>query len=293
MMNFDPHDTLRAVTEDSERDESAPDIRVTYLLDAKVPTALIGDEPRLRRALLLLVAHAVQVTKQGTVSLAARLVRRNRDRAVLSFEVTDGGAGLLSEEGAEFPIVGDISRGESVDLALWKQMMHLLADEVGIRSGIEGGNTIWFTVEFLVDPKSASTKRPMDCRVLVVEDNLVNQKVAMRMIEKLGYPVQVVADGKAAVEALERDDFDLVLMDCQMPVMDGYAATEEIRRREGDRRHTPIVALTAHAIASNKQRCLEIGMDDFVTKPVTSEQLQRVLENWIGTTSGPESDGES
>ncbi len=286
MMDFDPTETLQAVTAEAHREAEARGVHVTLLSDAELPTALVGDEGRLRRALQLLIANAVNVTQRGTVSVAARVTSLVRDRVVVSFEVTDGGAGLLSEDGGAFPIAGDISRGENVDLALWKQTMHLLADEVGVRSGMKVGNTIWFTVEFLVDPKSASSKRRPDCRVLVVEDNLVNQKVAMRMIEKLGYSVQVVADGKAALDAMDKEAFDLILMDCQMPVMDGYAATEEIRRREGEERHTPIVALTAHAIAENRKRCLEIGMDDFVTKPVTADQLERVLENWI--QSSPE-----
>ncbi len=285
MIEFDIGAVLQSVAEGA-RAEAAPGTTVSTVVDPTLPRAVVGDEDRVRRALQLLASHALHVSRDGGVTLTARADRRTRDRLVVAFEVSDDGPGLLAADDGVFPISGDIRTGESVDLALWKQTMHLVADEVGVRTGVERGNTIWFTVEFLVDPKSASTRRPGDCRVLVVEDNLVNQKVAMRMIEKLGYAVEVVADGQAAVEALEKQDYDLVLMDCQMPVMDGYAATEEIRRREGDRRHTPIVALTAHAVEANRRRCLEIGMDDFVTKPVTSDQLRRVLEDWIPGSAG-------
>jgi CheY-like chemotaxis protein len=123
----------------------------------------------------------------------------------------------------------------------------------------------------------------MVTRVLLVEDNLVNQKVASKLIEKLGFAVDVAPDGRKALEATERNDYGLILMDCQMPVMDGYEATVEIRRREADgRRRVPIVALTAHALESNKERCLGIGMDDFVTKPITADRMRSVLDSWLG-----------
>ena len=120
-------------------------------------------------------------------------------------------------------------------------------------------------------------------RVLLVEDNLINQKVASKLIQKLGFAVDVVADGQKAVEATARTPYGLVLMDCQMPVMDGYEATVAIRRREQQGApRVPIVALTAHAMESNRERCLSIGMDDFVTKPITAGQLKQVLDDWLG-----------
>lgn len=284
MIDFDPRETLNAVVRQGRMEAAQRDIEVVSWMDPELPSGLLGDEARLRRALHLLVGHAVNATVAGTVGISIRIESRTADTARLVFEVTDSAPGLIADPDAGFPIAGDITREEHVDLALWRQMVQLLADELGVKSGVESGNAIWFTVEFEVTGSAATPKSAGECRVLVVEDNLVNQKVAMRMIQKLGYSVDVVADGRAAVDALEKEPYDLVLMDCQMPVMDGYEATEEIRRREGDQKHTPIVALTAHAVASNRQRCLEIGMDDFVTKPVTTDQLRRVLENWINPT---------
>jgi len=122
-------------------------------------------------------------------------------------------------------------------------------------------------------------RRPF--KILVVEDNVVNQKVAARMLERKGFRCDVAADGREAVVALSRISYDLVFMDCQMPVLDGFEATAEIRSREGESRHTPIVAMTANATKEDRERCLKVGMDDYLSKPVTASALDRILDKYI------------
>jgi two-component system sensor histidine kinase/response regulator len=124
-------------------------------------------------------------------------------------------------------------------------------------------------------------------RVLIVEDNPINQKVALRQVESLGYQADVVANGLEALAALLRGQYSVVLMDCQMPEMDGLEATGAIRRREGGRRHTPIIAMTANVVNGDREKCLEAGMDDYISKPVQRDILRRTLEKWSTQADGP------
>jgi CheY-like chemotaxis protein len=118
-------------------------------------------------------------------------------------------------------------------------------------------------------------------RALVVEDNIINQKVAALILEKIGWTVLVANDGREALELLDHGPVDVVFMDAQMPVMDGFEATAEIRKREGDKRHTPIIAITAHVMAGDREKCLEAGMDDYVSKPLEGGDLQAALERQL------------
>jgi CheY-like chemotaxis protein len=127
-----------------------------------------------------------------------------------------------------------------------------------------------------------STPRQAKVRILVAEDNPVNQRIAVRILEKAGYQAEAVSDGKQALEALAKNDYDLVLMDVQMPEMDGFQATMEIRRLEAATGRTPIIAMTANAMTGDRERCLAAGMDDYIGKPVRLEELQKMIERWVG-----------
>jgi CheY-like chemotaxis protein len=164
---------------------------------------------------------------------------------------------------------------------------------IGVESEPGRGSTFWFTVALKVGAEapaalaraqsagSIAAGAPRSLRILVAEDNAVNQRVAVRMLEKAGHRVDLVSNGREAVEALGRKPYDLVLMDCLMPQMDGFEATRAIRAAEvGTVRHVPIVALTANAMQRDREECLAAGMDDYLTKPFTKQALTTALERW-------------
>jgi CheY-like chemotaxis protein len=178
--------------------------------------------------------------------------------------------------------------GAGLGLALCRRIVTAMGGQIGVRSEPGQGSTFWFTVR-LTRPDAASRAKETrrGGRILVVEDNTVNQKVAVAMIESLGYGAEAVGNGLEAVEACSRQTYEAILMDCQMPQMDGFKATAFIRQREGLSHRTPIIALTASVTAEDRQRCLAAGMDDYLSKPVPREALASTLRKWITTPGTP------
>jgi two-component system sensor histidine kinase/response regulator len=277
---------------------AAKGLHVTAMVGDAVPRRLVGDVARLRQVLLSLVGNAIKFTPSGTVVVRAGLVRGARDGTTLRFEVADTGIGLDAATQARLfqPFVqadGSATRrygGAGLGLALCRRNVSAMGGEIGVRSEPGQGSTFWFTAHLArpdAGPLEAQAETRHGGRVLVVEDNTVNQKVAVAMIESLGYGAEAVGNGIEAVEACARQTYDAILMDCQMPQMDGFKATAFIRQREGLARHTPIIALTASVTAEDRQRCLSAGMDDYLSKPVPREALASTLRKWIPTVGTP------
>jgi two-component system, sensor histidine kinase len=283
------------------------------VIESSVPAAVRGDPVRLRQVLINLAGNAIKFTETGEV--VVRVSALDADGA-LRFEVTDTGIGISQE--AQAQIFSAFSQADSfttrkyggtgLGLAICRQLVTLMGGEIGVESEPNRGSTFWFEIRLVptADPATATfTATTADFKVeaepqapaadgplvLLVEDNAVNREVATGMLENLGYRTESAVNGLLAMEAVAEAEYGAVLMDCQMPVMDGLTATAEIRRREvksGGRR-VPIIALTANAMEGNRDRCLAAGMDDFLTKPFTQAQLAGVLKRWapIAAAGGP------
>lgn len=265
-----------------------------------VPASLRGDGYRLGQVLSNLVANAVRFTHKGSVSVQ---VSREGDpgtddRHRLRFEVRDTGVGIdddaqatLFEPFTQAERASGTFGGTGLGLAISRQLVAAMDGQIGVESARGQGSTFWFTATFAAatddDPLPGSSEEsgahvPPGTRVLVVEDNELNQMVAIGSLRRLGVDTVVAGDGAEGVELAAQGGFDAIVMDVQMPRLDGYAATRQIREREPAGARIPIIAMTAGAIEGDRERALAAGMDDFLTKPLDFRRLQQVLARWVG-----------
>jgi signal transduction histidine kinase/ligand-binding sensor domain-containing protein/CheY-like chemotaxis protein len=270
-------------------------LQLTSTIAPDAPPRLIGDFVRLRHILVNLIDNAVKFTDEGLVTVAVSAESPNASRSILHVEVRDTGIGIQPEQQAFIfepfrQADGSTSRrhgGTGLGLAICSRLVSLMGGRIWLESTPGAGSTFHFTANF--DVPAASAMEPpapaepaalAGLHVLVVEDHMVNQRLARRMLENCGCKVSCANDGAQALEAFDSSSFDVVLMDIQMPGMDGITATEEIRNRERGREHrTPIIALTANAANGDRDRCLVAGMDDYLTKPIKAADLIRTIAN--------------
>lgn len=287
-------------------------LELSSFIHDDVCVGFYGDAGRLRQVLLTLIGNALKFTETGAVSIQTNLLHQTATHATLRFSINDTGIGIPLDRQSNlfqpfFQVDGSFTRkygGAGIGLALSKKLVGLMGGVIGVESTLGRGSLFWFTLPLRKQhlataatpappsPKPASVLENTEAkpRILVAEDNLVNQKLVSRVLEKLGYDVRLVFNGQEAIHALEQGAYAAVLMDCQMPIMDGLTATETIRARETDqhRRRTPIIALTAHMIAGDKERCLAAGMDDYLTKPLNPDKLAPTLKHWLLQLPPPE-----
>jgi signal transduction histidine kinase len=319
---FEVRDLLKDIEHLVATEARAKNLEVTAHVDTAVPIRVIADAGRLRQILINLFGNAVKFTQQGKVSLKVEVTAQDAEDITLHFAVTDTGVGIPADcihrlfnpfsqvDASTTRLYG----GTGLGLSIVSRLAGVMGGQAGVESQEGIGSTFWFTIRAAVSMEPAihapphagmsvsagadrgqtfapgtatqehsrigsGRERP---RILLAEDNAVNEKVACRTLEQLGYQVGIARNGSEAVAAWETGCYDLILMDCQMPVLDGYDAAREIRRREAAGCHIPIVALTAHAMKDDDRKCHAAGMDDFLTKPIDRALMRDCLALHLG-----------
>jgi len=264
-------------------------VALTFNVDSSTPEVVVIDDPSLRQILANLIGNALKFTNSGEVH-----VNVSKVSDLLKFEVSDTGAGvpsdLLGTIFEPFQRAGadvDGIDGTGLGLTISRRLVELMGGQIGVTSTVGQGSTFTFTLPVSTVPDSILVPRPSSAsesarfdgaQILVVEDNPVNILVSEGILSQLGCEVSHAENGEIALKMVQEGQFDLVLMDVRMPVMDGLTATVEIRRRElGTRNHTKIVALTAGALAQEREACFEAGMDDYLVKPFSKASLRETL----------------
>jgi PAS domain S-box-containing protein len=291
-----------------EPQAAARDVRLQLEVDPGVPDRLVGDSGRLRQILLNLLSNAVKFTQDGSVTTQVTLVERNDRDARLRIEVVDTGGGIPEDKLATLfnrfvQANASVSRhygGTGLGLAISRQLVSLMAGEIGVTSKLGTGSTFWFEITLPTahadecTEHEASAPQPLSLkgkRILVVDDVDLNRELMLAMLSKYGCTIDLAVDGVGALDALKAQAFDLVLMDCQMPVMDGFAATRAIRRQAGPAAAMPIIALTASAQPEHLARCRQAGMDEHLTKPLEPRALEDVLRRFLSPANAAVSGG--
>jgi PAS domain S-box-containing protein len=301
ILNFDLIEAVEGTLDMLTERAQLKEIKLVGTILPRTPTRLRGDPGRLRQILTNLIGNAIKFTETGEVVVRVSKERETETYAVLRFEVQDTGIGISPEAQPRLfqpfsQADGSLTRkygGTGLGLAISKQLVEMMQGQIGVQSRQGRGSTFWFTAQLekqastLLGPSTtprtlaraliAPSLRSQQIRVLIAEDNTVNQRVTFGQLKKLGYSADVVPDGLAVLRALDRTHYDIILMDCQMPEMDGYEATQRIRARTGDFPQPHIIAMTAHAMQGDREKCLAVGMNDYISKPVQLKTLAVAL----------------
>lgn len=313
---FNLQRSLNLLAEPFQYQAEEKGLTLVIKIDPAIPHTIISDEFRLQQILRNLLSNAFKFTKTGEIRIEVAIAQNSSDAAAividaqhpigLTFQVVDTGIGITPQVQNKLfePFVqADTSTtrqygGTGLGLTICRRIVELMQGQIGVESQPDKGSTFWFSIPCAVatntvseDPTSESYSPDPDpqsqtakTKILVVEDNVDNRDLLAMMLEELGYPtVEVAEDGQAFLDKMsaESTDYDLVFMDCQMPRLDGYGATKQFRERESHEQHICIVGLTANAMQGDREKCLEAGMDDYLSKPIELDKLTDILKRWI------------
>ena len=297
---FDLPQFLHSIIADFKPSVKDKGLEMRLDADNQLPELVIGDSFRIKQVLGNLLSNAVKFTREGYISLGVHCVEKAPDLFQVRFSVTDTGIGidLESQEKLFEPFIqADNSStrqygGTGLGLTISRRLVELMSGEIGVESELGEGTTFWFTINLkLAEADNAlqpATNGPgsnnevdnkKSIRLLVAEDNTDNRDLAVMMLEGIGYTnITTAENGEEALAKTGAEYFDLILMDCQMPIIDGYEATKRFRQQKKSHQQVPVIALTAHAMRGDREKCIAAGMNDYISKPFSSEELQSAIE---------------
>lgn len=267
-------------------------LKLEFRYPEDLSDCLVGDEVRIRQVLTNLVGNAIKFTIRGGVFVDVKTIAQSAASATLRVSVRDTGVGITPDQQRvifEKFTQADLSTtrkfgGTGLGLSISKQLIEMMGGRIGVHSEPGSGSTFYFVMTLPLsgecgvdDVPAARPFHQIKARVLLAEDNQVNQMVARKILASLGIEVVVVENGLLALEKLKTEPFDAVMLDCQMPVMDGYTAAREIRKLGGAFTGLPVIAMTAHAMTGDREKCIEAGMNEYLSKPVKKEAVAEVL----------------
>jgi signal transduction histidine kinase/CheY-like chemotaxis protein len=303
----EPFDLLAVVKESVQVLRHRADqkgLQLSSDFDPSAPRTVLGDAVRVRQILVNYISNAVKFTEAGAVRVQVEYDPDKTGEPVYLISVTDTGIGIAPDKqeqlfGKFVQVDSSSARrfgGTGLGLAISKQLAELMGGTVGLRSAASGGSTFWLRLPLNRAPGAAgepahgvskvASSATGQWLVLLADDNAINQKLATHLLRKLGCTVDVARSGLEALQMWDQKPYDAIFMDVQMPELDGYETTARIRASGQRGQEIPIIATTAHSMVGDKERCLDAGMTDYVSKPLSLQDLERVLETWLGARAG-------
>lgn len=287
-LNFHFHNELQEIIASYSPLAREKNLAFRSHIDAEIPIYFKGDASRLKQIVNNLLSNAIKFTNSGFVNLKAELIDEERDALRIKITVADSGVGIKKEDQDkiwEIFQLGDGSYtrnqgGSGLGLTVSRKLVELMEGEIGLESIERQGSVFWVTLKLAKGIAPDLIQENTVKHILLAEDNLINQKVSLQSLRGMGYSVDLAANGKIAVEKFLKNDYDLILMDIQMPEMDGITATKEIREIEREQKvENPvlIIAITANSIKDDRQKCLEAGMNEYISKPFNLDKFPLIV----------------
>ncbi len=300
---FDLRKVLNTIVKTYELKIGSKPVRVSCKIDNRINHLLVGDEMLLNQIMLNVVSNAEKFTLEGEIKIGAEVIELNESEMLIEFKVQDSGVGMSAAHKDDifekFKQIHDKkhskTKGTGLGLAIVKELIELQKGKIHVESELEKGTTFLIQLPYKVGPsykkedekvsllKEIKISSFEDLRILIAEDNPINRKYVETLMKKWNANILMVENGQEAFEASKKEKFDIVLMDLQMPVMDGYESTSNIREHSDLNKHTPIVALTASAMTDEKNRAIEMGVNDVLIKPFTPIQLENIIKLFCST----------